>query len=133
MKMLLTVTAMIEMGGSVALLCCPSAAVTVLLGSGLDAPAAVALGRLAGAALLALGVACWLARGAEQSGATKGVITAMTVYNVGAVVILGSAGVQLRPVGIAVWPAVAIHAAMAIWCIECLRRRPTAKLIETPT
>ena len=133
MKALYTLMAVIELGAGVALLCCPSAAVALLLGSGLDAPAAVALGRLAGAALLALGVACWFARGDEQSRAARGVVTAMTVYNLGAVVVLGTAGIRLRPVGVALWPAVVLHAAMAGWCVECLRRRPAAKPIEIRT
>jgi hypothetical protein len=53
---------MIEVGASLALLCCPSATVALLLGSRLETLVAVTLGRLAGAALLALGVACWLAK-----------------------------------------------------------------------
>ena len=124
MKLLLLLTAAIELGAGLALLGFPSAAVALLLGSPLEAPAAVALGRVAGAALLALGVACWLAHCEAQSGAARGVITAMTVYNLGAVVILSAAGVQLRPVGVALWPAVVLHTAMGIGCTACLRRSP---------
>jgi hypothetical protein len=119
MKYLLTLSAVIEAGAGLALLGFPSETAALLLGSGLDAPAAVALGRLAGAALCALGVACWLAHRGVQSG----VITAMSFYNVGAVVILGVAGVELRPVGAALWPAVVLHAAMAVWCVASLVRK----------
>jgi hypothetical protein len=49
----------------------------------------------------------------------------MVLYNFGAVVILGLAGIQLRPVGIALWSAVALHAAMTIWCVTCLLRKPS--------
>jgi hypothetical protein len=42
----------IELGAGLALLCCPSATAVLLVGSPLDAPAAVTLGRVAGAALL---------------------------------------------------------------------------------
>ena len=59
MKNLLTVSAVIELGAGLALLAFPSAAVKLLFGSPLDTPAGVALGRLAGAALLTLGIACW--------------------------------------------------------------------------
>ncbi|MDA1053560.1 MAG: hypothetical protein O3C40_24190 [Planctomycetota bacterium] len=46
MKRLLIMTTAIELGaGMVLLLCCPSAAVRLLLGSPLDSPAAVTLGR----------------------------------------------------------------------------------------
>ena len=117
MKYLLIVTAIIEAGAGAALICSPSAIVMLLLGSPLDTPAAVALGRLAGVALLALAVACWLAHYDEQSHAARGVVSAMLLYNLGAVMVLASAGIRAPSVGIALWPAVALHAAMAAWCI----------------
>ena len=125
MKRLLIVTAVIELGVGVALLCLPSATVTLLLGSGLDTPAAVALGRVAGAALFALGVACWLTQYDVQSCAARGLVSAMVLYNLGAVVVLGAAGIRSQPVGIALWPAVVLHAAMTIWCVTRLLRKPT--------
>jgi hypothetical protein len=125
MKRLLIVTAGIELGAGVALLCFPSATVTLLLGSGLDTPAAVTLGRVAGAALFALGVACWLAQYDAQSRAARGLVSAMVLYNLGATIILGVAGIQLRPIGVALWPAVVLHGAMTIWCVMCLLRKPT--------
>jgi hypothetical protein len=130
-KNLLTLTAVIELVAGVALLCWPSATVALLLGSGLDTPAAVTLGRVAGAALFALGIANWLAQRDEQSGAARGVITAMTFYNLGAVVILGAAGIQLRRVGLALWPVVLLHAVMTVWCVTCLQRKPS-KITENP-
>ncbi len=48
MKKLLIVTAVIEVGAGVALICCPSATVALLLGSPLDTPAAMTLGRWPG-------------------------------------------------------------------------------------
>jgi hypothetical protein len=125
MKRLLIVTAIIEVGVGLALLCFPSATVALLLGSSLDAPAAVTLGRVAGAALLALGVACWLAKYDEQSCAARGLVSAMVLYNLGAVVILGAAGIRSQPVGIGLWPAVVLHAVMTIWCVTSLLRKPT--------
>jgi hypothetical protein len=102
----------------------------LLLGSPLDEPAAVALGRLAGVALLTLAVACWLAKYDAQSCAARGVVSAMVVYNLGAVLVLGAAGIWSRPVGIALWPAVALHAAMTVWCVASLRCKPPAKATE---
>jgi len=125
MKRLLIVTAIIELGVGLALLSFPSATVALLLGSSLDAPAAVTLGGVAGAALLALGVANWLAQYDEQSCAARGLVSAMVLYNIGAVVILGVAGIRSQPVGIALWPAVVLHAAMTIWCVTSLLRKPT--------
>jgi hypothetical protein len=122
MKRLLIVTAVIELGAGFALLCCPSATVALLVGSGLDTSAAVTLGRVAGAALCALGLACWLARDDTQSRAARGLIAAMLLYNVATVAVLAFAGIGLGLHGAALWPAVVLHAAMAIWCIACLRR-----------
>src|SRR5208337_1085383 len=95
MKILLAATAAIELGAGLALMCFPSAAVALLLGSPLDAPAAVTLGRLAGVALFALGLACWLARGDAPSRAARGLVAAMVVYNLGAVALFAFAGIGL--------------------------------------
>jgi hypothetical protein len=119
MKQLLTATAAIEVGAGLALLVAPSVVVLLLLGADVSG-AAIPLGRVAGAALLALGVACWLARGDARSRATGGLVTAMSLYNLGAVVVLGAAGIQSQTVGIVLWPAVLLHAAMAIWCVSLL-------------
>jgi hypothetical protein len=119
-KSLLTLTVVIEMGAGLALLIWPSLTVTFLLGSSLDTAAALTLGRVAGAALLALGVACWLARHDGQSRAATGLIAAILLYNLSAVSILASAGISSGLAGVALWPAVFLHAAMAAWCIVCL-------------
>jgi len=94
----------------------------LLLGSPLDTSAAAMLGRVAGAALLALGVACWLARDDTQSRAARGLVVAMLMYNIPATAVLAFAGIGLGLHGVALWPAVVLHAAMAVWCGVCLRR-----------
>ncbi len=127
MKTLHTVTAVIELGAGLALLCCPSATVALLVGAPLEAPAALTVARVGGAALLTLGVACWLARGDTQSRAARGLIASMVLYNFGAVVILGAAGIRSQPVGVALWPAVVLHAAMTGWCVTRLLRNPAQK------
>jgi hypothetical protein len=110
-------TAMIEGGAGLALLCLPSAAAVLLLGKPLEAPAALTVARVGGAGLLTLGVACWLARSDAQSLAARGLIGAMVIYNLGAALILGDAGVRSQPVGIVLWPAVILHTAMTVWCV----------------
>ena len=120
MKTLLIVTALIEVGASLALLCCPSAAVAFLLGAPLDTPAAMSLGRVAGAALFALGVASWLAHYDDKSRAARGVVSAMVLYNLATVVILGLAAIRSEPVGVGLWPAVVLHMAMTVWCVVSL-------------
>ena len=112
MKHLLTVTTVLEAGvgfGVVgrALRRHPTAAAHI---SGATVP----LGRVAGTALLALGVACWLARSDVQSCAARGVLAAMLLYNFGAVVILWAADISSQTVSIALGLAVILHAAMAV-------------------
>jgi hypothetical protein len=131
MKILLAVTAIIEAGAGVALGCFPPAVVALLLGSGLDTPAAVILGRLTGVALLALGVACWLARNDTQGRAARGLILAVVVYNLGAVMLFLFAAIGPGLRGVALWPAAILHAAMAVWCIACLRCRPATQFAST--
>jgi hypothetical protein len=126
MKYLFIATSAIEAGAGGALLCCPSATVVLLLGSPAETPAAVALGRLAGVALLALAVANWFAQYDGQSRAARGLVGAMVLYNLGAAAILGASGSGSRPVGAALWPAIILHVAMAVWCITSLRAAPAA-------
>ena len=127
MNALYTATAVIEVGAGLALLCIPSAAVQILLGAPFEAPEGVAVARVGGAALLALGVACWLARSDTKSRAARGLVAAMVIYNVGVAIVLAAAGIRLSPVGFVLWPAaVVLHAVMAIWCIGILRRPSVA-------
>ena len=107
-----------------ALLSCPSFTVALLIGSGLDNSAAVTLGRVAGAALSALGLVCWLARDDTHSRAAGGLVITMLLYNVAVAAILAFAGLGFGLRGIALWPAVVLHTIMAVWCSACLRRSP---------
>jgi len=102
------------------LLAVPPLVASVLLGGAFDAPAGLAMARVAGVALIALGVACWLARNDAQSHAARGVIIAMLFYNAGAVAVLAHAGLGLGLSGIGVWPVVLLHAALTAWCLACL-------------
>jgi len=123
MKNLYTLTAVIEVGTGLALMALPSLLAKLLLGSLLDTPAALTVGRVAGAALLALGVACWLSRLDGQSRAATGLVAAMLLYDLAVVAILASIGIGSGPVGVALWPVVVLHGAMAVWCITCLRSK----------
>jgi hypothetical protein len=66
---------------------------------------------------------------AEISGAAitlgRGVVSAMVIYNLGVVLVLGAAGIQSPPVGILVWPVVILHAAMGALCVAALLRKPS--------
>jgi hypothetical protein len=126
MKNLLIVTAMIEIGAGLALMALPSEMAMLLLGSSLDAPAALTVARVAGAALIALGTACWLARCDGVSRAVTGLVAAILVYNLGAVAVLAYGGIGLGLTGVALWPAVVLHAGMAVWCIKLVAGKRTS-------
>ena len=111
-----------------ALLGWPSATVTLLAGVPLEAPAALTVARVGGAGLLALGVACWFARGDTQSRAARGLVAAMLLYNVAAVAVLAFADIGFGLHGVALWPAVVLHAVMSVRCVTCLRRSPNVTM-----
>jgi hypothetical protein len=117
MKLLLATTAVLEAGIGIGLLAAPSVVAQVLLGATLDAPASVTVARVAGAALLTIAVACWLARSDARSCAARGLVSAMVLYNLGAAIILACAGLQAQA-GIGLWPAVVLHVAMTGWCVS---------------
>lgn len=125
MKKLLTVTAALEAGAGLALALWPSAVAVLLLGSSLDTPASLTLGRVAGVALFTLGVHCWLGRNDEQSNAARGLVVGMLIYNAAVATILAYAGIGLGLRSAALWPAVVVHAAMAVWCVVTIMRKQT--------
>ena len=123
MKKLLITTAVLESATGLGLVASPALLATLLLGGGLDTPAAMTVARVAGVALLAIGLACWLARSDCASRAARGLVTALLLYNLGAGALFAHAALTLQPDGMAVWGVVAIHTVMAAWCITCLKNR----------
>ena len=122
-KFLLTVTAGAEAATGLALLASPSLLASLLLGATLDTPSGLVVARVAGAALLALGTACWLARNDLQSRAAQGLIAALLLYNAAAIAVLVYAALGPGLYGIGLWPAVVLHVALAVWCVACLRMK----------
>jgi hypothetical protein len=122
-RTLLIVTALFEIATGFALAISPSLPVSLLLGSPLDTSSGSVVGRLAGVALLTLGLVCWRARNDDQSRVTCGPVVAMLFYNVAAATLLVYARLGLRLSGVCLWPAAVLHAVLALWCIACLRSR----------
>jgi hypothetical protein len=117
---LLMVTAVGEGGTGLSLLVVPSVLFALLLGLEQPSPEAILVARLAGVALVAIAVTCWLARNDCASPAQLGLLTGVLIYDVGAAALLAYAGLILSMVGFALWPAVVLHAALSIWCLLCL-------------
>ena len=123
MRTLLIVTALLEAAAGFGLAASPSLLISLLLGSPLDTRSESVVGRLAGLALLTLGLLCWLARNDQQNRVTAGPVAALLFYNVAVATLLAYARLGLGLSGIGLWPTVALHAGLALWCIACLRTR----------
>lgn len=121
MKNLLTAEALVETGAGVVVLVLPVPAVSLLLGARLESAAAVVITRVAGVALLSLGVICWGAR--AQPGASRSVVGGMIVYNfaVAGVLVYAFFGAGLS--GLGLWPAVILHLALGVVCVWHVQAR----------
>ena len=124
-RQLLIATALSEAGLGLVLLSAPSVPVSLLIGASLDTPGGLVVARVAGAALLSIGAACWLARGDGQSRAARGLVAALLLYNAVVVVLLVHARIGSGLSGVGLWPAVGLHVALAGWCFMCLREART--------
>jgi Kef-type K+ transport system membrane component KefB len=120
---LLIATAVIEAGAGLMLLCFPAEAFALLLGIDRPTPESTFIARVAGAVLLFLGVACWQKRKDDRSREATAVIAAMLLYNILVAALLAYAGAKLEMAGVALWPAVGLHTALAVWCTACLFAR----------
>jgi hypothetical protein len=119
MKKLLAIAATLEMAIGAALIVDPSIVSRLLLGD--DASGvAVALGRVAGIALLSLGLACW-----PESERLRGVtaLRGLVCYNLLATIYLLYLGLVGESVGILLWPVVGLHAVLTILLARTWRTR----------
>jgi Ca2+/Na+ antiporter len=107
---LLSAAAAIEAVTGFALIISPQAVASLLLGADLAA-AGSAVGRVAGIALLALGVVCWISR---QDTDTNAVVAGMLTYNLLVTAYLMFLGFSGNLVGSLLWPAIAIHAVLTL-------------------
>ena len=72
---------------------------------------AVVIGRVAGIALLSLGVGCWFGR---QEATGGWALAAMLLYNVLVTLYLALVGLGAEFVGVLLWPAVVVHAVLTV-------------------
>ena len=98
MKRVLILTAVAEAATGVALLIVPSLVGWLLLGEELTG-IAIPVARVAGIALIALGVACWLGTP----------LTGMLTYSAAVTLYLTYVGFAGGLTGILLWPAVVLH------------------------
>jgi hypothetical protein len=124
LKSLLTITALIEGATGLALAIVPSLIISILLGTSLTEPGAILIGRLAGAALITIAIACWLLRNDTRSSV---MVKVMLVYNIFSTALLVYAALVERISGPGLWPAVLLHIGLLVWCVSSLRNHIAIK------
>jgi hypothetical protein len=117
---LLVASSLLELMAGTAMLCAPRQAVFQLTGVSLEEAAISTMTRFAGAGLFALGIACWLS--CKEVPGPAPMIPAMAIYNLAAVGILVWTALGEGLNGVLLWPGVAIHSLMFVWCVYHLRR-----------
>ena len=80
---------MLEAGAGLTLLVAPALVIAFLFGSS-EIETAIPIGRLAGAALVSLGVACWGARHDAGSAASRAIVNGLLIYNAAVVALIFS-------------------------------------------
>jgi len=115
-KPLLIAAAAAELGTGLGLLVAPSFVSQLLLGEALGQAVSMLVGRVAGAALIAIGLACWLESTGNRAGSPRGLLTALLVYNAIVALLLAHGAVFNGIHGVLLWPVVAVHVVFAIWC-----------------
>src|SRR5690348_2024360 len=108
-RLLTRLSAIIETATGIALIAVPDLVARVLLGTELS-ESGIAVGRLAGCALLSLGLACWPAGDDTETSTLR----ALFAYNLLAGVYLGYLRVSGEFVAFLLWPTCALHAGLAV-------------------
>ena len=120
MKLLLSISAIVEAVAGLTLLLIPTVAASALLGVTVDTPGDLVTARIAGASLIALAVACWRARNGERGSPAIGVVEAMLFYNFAAGMVLIYAGIRLELRSALLWPAIVLHLGLGLGCLTNL-------------
>ena len=132
---ILAIAAIAEAATGLIVLAIPSIALRALFGIEIDG-AAIIMSRIAGVALIGLGVACWPGRAprvrAPLAGANQGdniqQLYGMLTYSVLVTLYLIRIGIRGAPVGPLLWPAVMVHAVLIILLVVAgfKARKPTS-------
>ena len=119
LRLLLTISGVLEVLVGVLALISPAPVVSLLLGGPVD-PIASVLARLFGAGVFALGVACLKARSEVASPAGLAVGLGITSYNVLAAVVIIWAAAGLSLGGMLLWAAGIGHVVLGLLLVSAL-------------
>jgi hypothetical protein len=118
MSTVLGLVAVLEAATGLALMIQPALVAQLLFGDGVSG-AGMALSRVAGIALLALGVACWPGGQAGSGGAPA--FRAMLTYSLLVTIYLVYLGGVEHLAGVLLWPAVAAHVVFTLLLVAAWR------------
>ena len=107
----LALAAAAEAGTGLLLLAWPSLVVRLLFGADISG-IGVVMSRIAGIALIGLGVACWPSNSASQP------LNGMLTYSTLAMLYLTYIGVRGEFAGVLLWPAVVAHAILSAFLVR---------------
>ncbi len=107
----LALAATAEAGAGLLLLAWPSLVVRLLFGADISG-IGVVMSRIAGIALIGLGVACWPSNSASQP------LNGMLTYSTLAMLYLTYIGVRGEFAGVFLWPAVVAHAILSAFLVR---------------
>lgn len=124
-KFFFVVIASVEASIGLCLLVLPPVPLNLLLGLESATADVIFVGRIAGAALLAIGVASWMARTDGFNSSLFGLLIGILIYNTAVSILLAYAGAVLKMSGGMLWPTVAFHAILAVWGGLLLRGIPS--------
>jgi hypothetical protein len=124
LKRLLIAKSAVEILAGLAFALFPGSLFVILLGTPLELGGLFAF-RMFGAAIFAIGLACWLACSDSESQTARGLVLAMLVYDAAFVAILLSARLGARLSGIGLWPVVILHSGLGIASLLYLKKAPT--------
>ena len=115
-----TLMAVIETPTGLGLLIAPALVARILLATDISMPAEYTLARVAGSAILALGIACWIARNDQISRAAMALLSGMLIYNISVLITLAYFGI-ISETTVALIAALIVHFFLAAGCILSLR------------
>lgn len=114
-KNILALAALAEAGTGLLLLAYPSIVVRLLFAADISG-GGIIMSRLAGIALMGLGVACWPGNSAFQA------LYGMLTYGTLAMLYLIRIGIRGAPGGPLLWPAVVVHAIIVVFLAWAWRK-----------
>ena|SRR5271165_194523 len=114
-KNILALSAAAEAATGLLLLAWPPIVVRLLFGADISG-IGIVMSRLAGIALIGLGVACWPGNSAVQQ------LYGMLTYGTLAMLYLIRIGIRGAPVGLLLWPGVVVHAIIVVLLVWACRK-----------